>query len=84
VRRRGSHVLKAIGSEMAVRLSALLAGRLLAPRKIPGTQRLSRPQGHIAAGTIKSIKRSHHLMGNRTRYLQSCSIVPPHNMTVVA
>jgi hypothetical protein len=45
---------------MAVRLSVLLAGRPLLPRKIPGThfcQRLSRPQGHGAAGRIRSIER---------------------------
>jgi hypothetical protein len=38
---------------MAVRLSALRAGRSLAPRKIPGTHfyyTLSRPQGHSVVG----------------------------------
>jgi hypothetical protein len=40
---------------MAVRLSALHAGRPLPPRKVPGTHfslRLSRPQDHSAAGRI--------------------------------
>jgi hypothetical protein len=44
---------------MAGRLSALRAGRALHPRNIPGTHfcyRLSRPQGHSAAGKIRSIE----------------------------
>jgi hypothetical protein len=43
-------------TQTAVRLSALLTGRPLLPRKIPGTQfcqRLSQLQGHSAAGSIK-------------------------------
>jgi hypothetical protein len=46
---------------MAVRLSATHAGRPLLPRNIPGTHfrhRLSRPQGHSAAGRIRSIEES--------------------------
>jgi hypothetical protein len=41
---------------MAVRLSALRAGRPLTPRKVPGTHfcwRLSGPQGHSAAARMK-------------------------------
>jgi hypothetical protein len=34
---RFPHFLQTIGSQMAVRLSALRAGRPLPPRKIPGT-----------------------------------------------
>jgi hypothetical protein len=48
-------------------------------RKIPGTHfcsRLSRPQGHSAAGRIRSIEKSHDLIGNRTRDLLACCIVP--------
>jgi hypothetical protein len=38
VRRRESHILsRLVGPQMAVRLSALCAGRPLRPRKIPGT-----------------------------------------------
>jgi hypothetical protein len=37
VRGWGSHIFQTIGSQMAVRLSALRAGRFLPPRKIPGT-----------------------------------------------
>jgi len=43
------------------RLSALRTGRPQTPGDIPGThfcQRLSRPQGRIAAGWIKSVKNS--------------------------
>jgi hypothetical protein len=48
------------------------------PMKIPGThfyQRLSRPQGHNAAGRIRSTKKSNDI-DNRTRDLPACSIVP--------
>jgi hypothetical protein len=45
---------------MAVRLSALHVGRTLPPRRIPDIQfcqRLSRTQGHNAAGKIRSIEK---------------------------
>jgi hypothetical protein len=64
---------------MAVRLSALRAGRSLPPRKIPDTYfcwRLSRPQGHNAAGRIRSIEKSNDLIGNRTPDLPAYSIEP--------
>jgi hypothetical protein len=64
---------------MAVRLSALRAGRLpFNPRKIPGTYfcwRLSWPQGHSVAGRIRSIEKSNDPIGNRTSDLPACSIV---------
>jgi hypothetical protein len=63
---------------MAVRLSALRAGRSLPPRKIPGThfcQRLSRPQGHSTAERIRSTEKI-RLIGTRTSDLPTCSIVP--------
>jgi hypothetical protein len=62
---------------MAVR-SALLAGRPLHYRKIPSTHfcwRLSRPQGHSAAGRIRSLDKSSDLIGNRSRDLPACNIV---------
>jgi hypothetical protein len=34
------------------------------------------PQGHSAAGKIRSIEKSNDLIGNRTRDLPACSIVP--------
>jgi hypothetical protein len=49
------------------------------PKKITGTHfcyRLSRLQGHSAAGRIRSIEKSNCLIGNRTRDLPACSIVP--------
>jgi len=51
----------------------------LPPGNIPGThfcQRLSRPQGHSAAGRIMSMKNSNDIIGNRTRNLPACSTVP--------
>jgi hypothetical protein len=51
----------------------------LPPGRFPGThfcQRLSRPQGHNATGSIKSLKNSNNSIGNRTRDLPVCSAVP--------
>jgi hypothetical protein len=64
---------------MALRLSALRVGRLLSRRKIPGTHlcyRFSRPQGHSAAGRIRSVEKSNDFSGNRTRDVPACSIAP--------
>jgi hypothetical protein len=52
---------------------------LLTLRNIPGTHlcwSVSRPQGHSAAGRIKSIKISNNTIGNRTRDLPTCAAVP--------
>ena len=62
-----------------VRLSALRTGRLYPPGNIHGTHfclRLSRPQDHSAARRIISMKNSNDIMGDRTRDLPACSIVP--------
>jgi hypothetical protein len=78
VRRRGSHIFQTIVSQIAVKLSALRAGRPLTPRKILGThffQRLSRPQGHSAAGRIKTTEKSDDFNGNRTHDLPACNMV---------
>jgi hypothetical protein len=64
---------------MAVRFSALRAGRLLPPKKIPGTHfcwRLDRPQVHSAAGRIRPIEKKIHIIGTRTRDVPASSIVP--------
>jgi hypothetical protein len=64
---------------MAVKLSALGAGRPLTPQEIPDShfcQRLSRSQGHRVAGKIRSIEKSTDLIGFRSRDLPACSIVP--------
>ena len=56
----------------------------LPPRNIPGThfyQRLSRPQGHSAAGRIISMKNSNDTIGNRTCDLPACSAVPQPTAT---
>jgi hypothetical protein len=67
---------------MAVRLPALRAGLSLPPRKLPVTHfcyMLSRPQGHSAAGRVRSSEKSKDLIGIRTRDLPACSIVQsPH------
>jgi hypothetical protein len=51
---------------------------IFTPRKIPGTHlcyRLSRPRGHSTAGRTRPIEKSNDI-GNRTRDLPACSIVP--------
>jgi hypothetical protein len=56
---------------MAVRLSALSADwPSFAPR------RLSRSEGHRAAGRIRLFEKSNDLTENRTRDLPACNIVP--------
>jgi hypothetical protein len=41
---------------------------------------LSQPQGHSAAGWIRSTEKSNDLIGNRTRDIPACSIVPQPTM----
>ena len=52
----------------------------LYPRgNVPDTHfywRLSRPQGNNAAEGILSMKSSNYTIGNRTCFLQACSLVP--------
>jgi hypothetical protein len=53
------------------------------PRKIPRTHfcyRLSWPQGHSAAGRIRSIEKSNDLIRNWTHDLLACSIEPHATM----
>jgi hypothetical protein len=63
---------------MAVRLSALRAGRSLPPGRFLYSFMLDAKstEGHSAAGRIRSIdKRLSDLIGNRNRDLPACSIV---------
>jgi hypothetical protein len=51
----------------------------LPPGNTPGTHfsyRLSRPQGHSATGSIMSLKNSNDTIGNQTRNLPVCSVMP--------
>ena len=60
-------------------LSALRTGSIYLPGNISGTHfcyRLSRRQGHSAAGRIMSMKISNHTIWNRISYLPTCSTVP--------
>jgi hypothetical protein len=52
---------------------------LFTPRMILDTHlcySLSQPQGHSAAGRSRSIENSNDLIGNRTRDLPACRVVP--------
>jgi hypothetical protein len=64
---------------MAVRLSPSRTGRPLPPGRflvLISVKRLSRPHGHSAAGRIRSIEKSSDLIGDRTRDLPACRVVP--------
>jgi hypothetical protein len=68
---------------MAARLSALHASLPLSPGKflvLISVKRLSRPQGHSAAGRIWSIEKSSDLIWNRTHDLLACNLVPQPTM----
>jgi hypothetical protein len=78
VRRRGSYIFwsRLIGGDEVVSLTWLAS---FTPKKIPDIHfclRLSRPQGHRATGSVKSVEKSSDLFGNRPRDLPVCSIVP--------
>jgi hypothetical protein len=65
---------------MAVRLSALRAGRALPPRNLPGTHfcwRLSRvdPSAIVRLEGLGQLKKI-HLIETRTRDLPACTVVP--------
>ena len=62
-----------------VRLWALRTDRLYPPGNIPGTHfcySLSEPQGHSVAGRIMSMKNCNDTIGNRTRDIPTCRVVP--------
>jgi hypothetical protein len=58
---------------VSVKRRPLPPGRFLV---LISVKRLSRPQGHSAAGTIRSIERHDDLIGNPTRDLPACSVMP--------
>ena len=63
---------------MKVVMSALRTGRFYPPGNIPGTHlcyRLSQSQGHSEAGRIASMKNSNDTIGNRTRDLQTTTVL---------
>jgi hypothetical protein len=75
------------GSEVVI----LTSRPCFTPTKIPGTHfcwRLSQSLGYSAVGRIISPERSNVLLGNRTRDLPACSIVPqpttPLSATIIA
>jgi hypothetical protein len=80
VRRRGSHIFYTIGSQMAVRLSALRSdcplfpGRFLVVISVRGSVDL-RAIVRLE-GLCKLKKKSNYLIGNGTHDLLFCNIVP--------
>jgi hypothetical protein len=76
VRRRDFHIFQTIGSQMAVTLSALRAGRPpFTCREIPVGGCVD-PRAHSAAGRIE---KSNDRIGNRTPDLPACNMVPQPN-----
>jgi hypothetical protein len=75
VRRRTSHIFWTIDSQVAVGLSVLRAGRPLPSGRFLVLIYLSRPEGHSAAGKMRSSEKSNDLIGSRTPDLPACSIV---------
>jgi hypothetical protein len=61
---------------MEVRLSTLRAGQTLPPGRFV-VLTFVRGSVDIRAGRIRLIERNSDLVGNRTRYLPACSMVPP-------
>jgi hypothetical protein len=65
---------------MAVRLSALRAGRALLPRNITFLLLVlisgSKPQALVRPERLGKLKKLIHLTGSRTRDLTACSTVP--------
>jgi hypothetical protein len=66
VRRRGSHIFYTISRP-------LYPGRFLVLISVRGWVD---PEGHSAAGRIRSIEKSNDFIGNRARELPVCSMVP--------
>jgi hypothetical protein len=78
VRHRGFHMFKTVDSQMAVMLSALRSWRLLPPgifMVLISVKSWVPPQSHSATWIIRSVEKSSDV-GNRTRNLPACSIIP--------
>jgi hypothetical protein len=75
VRRRGSHIFLDNRLTDGGEVVSPTRRPPFTPSKIPGTH-FCRPQGHSAAGWIRSIEKSNDLIGNRIRDLPACSVVP--------
>jgi hypothetical protein len=77
-RRLRSHILTQSANEGAKVVSPTHRPPL-PPGNISGTHfcyRLSRPQGHSAAGRIMSMRNSNYTIGNQSRDFPVCSTVP--------
>jgi hypothetical protein len=79
LRRRGFHIFYTIGSQMAVRLSAPRAGRLLHPRKIHGTHSVRGwvdPRAIVRLEWLGQLKNPTTSSGIEPATFRACTIVP--------
>jgi hypothetical protein len=78
VRRRGSHIFWAIGSQMAVRLAALRAGRPVPPGRFLVHISVIGGVDPRAIVWLEVLSQSYtcDFIGNRIRDLPACSIAP--------
>jgi hypothetical protein len=87
VRRRRSYIFYTVGSQTAVRMSTLLASRALPPEIYSSTNfcyKLSKPQGHNAAGRMRFIEKINWPHRESNPRPSSCSIVPqPTRMRIL-
>jgi hypothetical protein len=78
-RRRGSHIFLTVSSQMAVRLSNLRAGRPLHPGKflvLISLRGWVKRRAIMWLEVLCSLKNVNHLMGNWSRDVQACNLVP--------
>jgi hypothetical protein len=78
VRRRGCHIFWTIGSQMAVRFSALRTGRPLPPRRFLAfiiVRGWVDPWVILRLDGLRQLKKSNDLIGNRTCDLPASSVV---------
>jgi hypothetical protein len=79
VRRRDSHIFQKMGSQMAIKLSAVRSGRPLPQERflvLICVRGCVDPRAIVRLEGLDQLKKSRNLIGIRSRNLPACSIVP--------